>query len=654
MKLQSLKKDYKLFTNIIVVVSIVISIITLITSYKSFYSNAKQLNKKTATNINEELNESLSYIENTSKLVGKQITSKTRVNKFFINKIFNDLAPKIDHDTQDIFTWTLFDFSDVSNYVIVASKRGILKKPVLITEEKRSWISESRIKPWRLIPSKTDIGLVSGEPIIPFGFGLTRKNRYGKEYYFGTLSMGINTRKLQRKLEKSLMQDFGCFILLGKDNSYILSSYNFDETFLRNNIKEINNLKSQDGFVKIAGQEFYVKYNAKYDMTILSGVDEKSFFAHFKKEFLPKLLNTAYLIIFFLILLYFFRSKLMKPFVKLSNIARDLSVGNEVKKIPDFDIEEAQLLANSLEKVKDLLEKEKEIKANLEDSRKLAETQNHNKTEFLSSTAHELKNILSGMVGLSELIKYNIEERNFDDKQKYLESISWIDDIIRLGQESNEFVNDLLDINQTIKGDFNINLVNDVDVKLNMIRAINLIKIKAIKEKKYIFSNISRDDSKKLFASDLDPRRIKQIFVNILSNAVKYSKKSQTINVFLDKLSEDKSQEINKKLLEELRNSDNLDQDDLARVINLVEKKIDNNDCRILIEISDEGIGMSEDEIKQATTKYNDLNHEFKKMNNIDSSGLGFSIVKYLIEAQGGILEVESKKGVGTKVRVIL
>ena len=126
MNLQSLKNDYRLFINIVVFASIVISFFSLYSSYNSFYNTSNKLIKNNSNKIYDDLGQSLSYIENISGMIGQRIISKPNIKKEYINKIFNNLSPKVQNDSLDIFTWTLFDFSNKNNQVIVDSKNGIL------------------------------------------------------------------------------------------------------------------------------------------------------------------------------------------------------------------------------------------------------------------------------------------------------------------------------------------------------------------------------------------------------------------------------------------------------------------------------------------------------------------------------------------------
>ena len=82
-----------------------------------------------------------------------------------------------------------------------------------------------------------------------------------------------------------------------------------------------------------------------------------------------------------------------------------------------------------------------------------------------------------------------------------------------------------------------------------------------------------------------------------------------------------------------------------------LQAKREKQESRVCIEIEDRGFGMDEEEIKIASKKYGTIKHDLTKK--IDSTGLGLPIVKYLVEAQGGLFEIDSKKGKGTKVRII-
>ncbi len=652
MKLQSLNKDYKLFTNVVVFGAILISFLILFSSYRSFYISSKSAIRSTAHKINQQLGESLNYVENISNFIGNQILEKRDANKENVAKILLNSQPKIDQKSQDIFTWTLFDYINLQDQVIASSLQGALKEPILVTKERRSWIVDSKKQPWKLLSSKVDFGIVSNEKIIPFGFGITKKNGAAA----GIISLGVNVEKLQRKLESIAANSYETFAVIDRSGSIVFTSSNFDKKNIDSLVADFQKLNPHQGFFKLNDDNFYYQLNESYQFKILVGVNHKLFWSLLWEDFIPKALNTLYLTIFFLILLYFFRAKLLQPVVNLAKTANDISQGKLDALVPITDIAEVNLLAASINKVKEFLIKEEALKQSLKKGKETAESENHNKTEFLASTAHELKNMLAGVVGLGELLKLNLTERNpsrdiAELQEREDENISWIIDIVRLGEESLIFVNDILDVNQAQTGEFKIEEAEVVDLQDITLRSIKLMKTRAMHERKNIATNIDKNLSKKFITSNLDPRRVKQVIVNIISNSIKYSPESSEIKINLDYLTFDETAKINEAIELGIKGSDDINDTRKQYLLSALQAKREKQESRVCIEIEDRGFGMSEEEIKIASKKYGTIKHDLTKK--IDSTGLGLPIVKYLVEAQGGLFEIHSEKGKGTKVRII-
>ncbi len=652
MKLQSLNKDYKLFTNVVVFGAILISFLILFSSYRSFYISSKSAIRSTAHKINQQLGESLNYVENISNFIGNQILEKRDANKENVAKILLNSQPKIDQKSQDIFTWTLFDYINLQDQVIASSLQGALKEPILVTKERRSWIVDSKKQPWKLLSSKVDFGIVSNEKIIPFGFGITKKNGAAA----GIISLGVNVEKLQRKLESIAANSYETFAVIDRSGSIVFTSNNFDKKNIDSLVSDFQKLNLHQGFFKLNDDNFYYQLNESYQFKIIVGVNHKLFWSRLWEDFIPKALNTLYLTIFFLILLYFFRAKLLKPVVNLAKTANDISQGKLDALVPVTDIAEVNLLAASINKVKEFLIKEEALKQSLKKGKETAESENHNKTEFLASTAHELKNMLAGVVGLGELLKLNLTQRNASAdiaelQEREDENISWIIDIVRLGEESLIFVNDILDVNQAQTGEFKIEEAELVDLQDITLRSIKLMKTRAMHEGKNIITNIDKNLSKKFITSNLDPRRVKQVIVNIISNSIKYSPESSEIKINLDYLTFDETTKINEAIELGIKGSDDINDTRKEYLLLALQAKREKQESRVCIEIEDRGFGMDEEEIKIASKKYGTIKHDLTKK--IDSTGLGLPIVKYLVEAQGGLFEIDSEKGKGTKVRII-
>ena len=644
MKFKNLNKNYNLFTKILIWGGITISCATLYFSYQGLLHDSKIKLSNTANKINSELEEHLTYIENLSNFVSNQIANKKNITNSEIATILVNTKPRIDQRTQNIMTWTLFDFLNQQNQVIASSSQGLLTKKILITNEQRSWVKQARIKPWQLLHSYKDIGTVSGEETIPLGFGVTKEN--GE--FLGILSLGINIGKIQRRLETLLVEPYITFILTDQNGDIIFTSQNIEKSDAR---LDISKLDSANDNITLAGKQYCHKVN-DHQFHILVGIDNALFLHYLRQNLLPKIFNTFYLTIFFLVILYFLKIRFLKPIVRLSRAIGMISQGNLDVRIPKSGIPEVNHLSRSVNKMKDFLVKEENLKRTLISNKDFAEDANCNKTEFLASTAHELKNMLAGIIGLGELIKINLTKEtvrvNSISEAQEKENLSWINDIIKLGEESSLFVNDILDVNQAQTGDFRIETVAEIDLEDIILRSINLLKTKAISEKKNILTNFHKRSDDKFVSTDLDPRRMKQIIVNIISNAIKYSGVSSVIEINMRFLSTVDGGKIGARIQQNIdfdENSSEVDKFFLSRIV----KKRSGN--RICIEIRDQGVGMSEEELEIALQRYGTIQKSSKKK--IDSTGLGLPIVKYLVEAQGGLLDIKSSKGDGTSVKII-
>jgi signal transduction histidine kinase len=370
------------------------------------------------------------------------------------------------------------------------------------------------------------------------------------------------------------------------------------------------------------------------------------FLSELRINFLPHFFNTLYLTVFFLILLFFFRTRLLNPVIQLSNSAREISQGNTNVYIPHAEISEIDLLAESIEQVREFAEKQAQGKM-------LAEKENFNKTEFLASTAHELKNIVAGIIGLAEVVKINFSEKAESNDQNFsaleiLENQSFLEDIIKLGEELSEFIHDIIDINQAQTGDFKIEEHSLVDMKEIVMRSVKLLKIRAIKSQKQIVSHFIKKNDEDFIVNNIDPRRIKQVLVNLISNSIKYANEQTTIEVKLENLNSGASETLQILILDNIKQNPHINHERKTYLQSLIKK----SRPKIMISIKDRGCGMNENEIKIALEKYGRIEMAQRKF--IDSTGLGLPLVKHLIEMQGGMMVISSEKDVGTEVRVFL
>ncbi len=186
-----------------------------------------------------------------------------------------------------------------------------------------------------------------------------------------------------------------------------------------------------------------------------------------------------------------------------------------------------------------------------------------------------------------------------------------VQEIYQQAEELTGFVEDLLDTNQSEDGEFKLG-------KKQICNIVDLTKRMVILNKNFALENrinleLDNKAKRKIINVECDVRRLKQILNNIISNAVKYSNPNSVVILQIS-LTKDE----------------------------------------VCIATIDQGIGMSEEEIKMALFGNGEeiiksgLNKVF------DSHGLGMPIIKKLIELHKGRLEINSSKGFGTEVKIFL
>jgi len=213
------------------------------------------------------------------------------------------------------------------------------------------------------------------------------------------------------------------------------------------------------------------------------------------------------------------------------------------------------------------------------------------KSEFLSTAAHELRTLLTSILGFSEiLLKRKLDE---EKKNKFLKIIN--EESVSLSS----LINDLLDLSRIESGiGFKIKKVPS-EIKEVILENVDFFRAQT---DKHTFKVNLPDDLVKIEA---DKNKINQVMENLISNAVKFSPQGGEITVSIEQ-SEEKAK----------------------------------------ISITDTGIGIPEKDLSHVFEKF--YRAENASSEAIGGTGLGLAIVKYIVESHAGKIWVESKLGKGS------
>jgi PAS domain S-box-containing protein len=266
---------------------------------------------------------------------------------------------------------------------------------------------------------------------------------------------------------------------------------------------------------------------------------------------------------------------------------------------------EVTLRTTNLRKTNDKLmaeiQERKQIERELMAAKYAAETANTAKSQFLANMSHELRTPLNAVIGFSEVIKN--EMLGPISSQKYIE---YARDIYQSGLHLLSLINDILDLSKIEAGQANLHF-EPVAFSEVMETAHRLLKEKAEHKRLSIHQQFD-DNAPALFA---DKRCLKQIFINLISNAIKFTYDSGNVWITVT--------------INEARD--------------------------IVLTVKDDGIGISEKDLKIVMEPFTQAENVFARK--YQGTGLGLPLVKSLVELHDGMIAIESKINEGTIVTVI-
>ncbi|HET6787235.1 MAG TPA: ATP-binding protein, partial [Aquabacterium sp.] len=222
------------------------------------------------------------------------------------------------------------------------------------------------------------------------------------------------------------------------------------------------------------------------------------------------------------------------------------------------------------------------------------------KSEFLSRMSHELRTPLNAVIGFGQLLLHSGNARLTGGQKLYVEHI------LSAGQHLLEMINDILDLTRIESGHSDV-VVEPVRVGTWLADSLPMVLPQAEARGVAVLAEKALGDQREILG---DPRRLKQVLINVLSNAIKYNHSGGRVAV-----------------------TSELQGDELALII------------------ADTGCGMTAEQLKGLFEPFNRLGAERA---GIEGTGLGLVISRRLVEAMGGVIEVDSTPGTGTVVTLRL
>ncbi len=238
----------------------------------------------------------------------------------------------------------------------------------------------------------------------------------------------------------------------------------------------------------------------------------------------------------------------------------------------------------------------RERTAEIEKERKKAEAANHVKTNFLHNVHHELSTPMNGIIGFNELM---LDADLNEELQEYVEMISSSAKTLQL------VINEIMYFSEIETGELCLQNI-EFNLKTTLMEIHNIFDISAREKGLKLIYTIAEDIPDRLIG---DPARIRQILLNLVGNALKFTEKGY-----------------------------------VKTTVNL--KETTQNHVSLSFEIVDTGIGMEKEKIDHLLTPFSQSDDSPTRKHG--GLGLGLTIAKQLIEMMDGVLMVDNMVGDGT------
>lgn len=273
---------------------------------------------------------------------------------------------------------------------------------------------------------------------------------------------------------------------------------------------------------------------------------------------------------------YFIRS-IVKPVREMSETAKKIAQG-------DFD---QKLTKMYDDEIGDLCDSINDMAKELDESEKL-------KNDFISRVSHELRTPLTAIKGWAETMQYGVPDRITLEKGMSV--------IVSESSRLTGIVEELLDFSKLQSGRL-IMQMQKIDILAEVDEAIYMFKERALSESKHLLY----DEPEIMPPVYGDRNRLKQVFINVIDNALKYTPEGGMIGV---------------QVYQDFK-------DDMIKII-----------------VADNGCGISADDIPKIKEKF------YKANQKVNGSGIGLAVADEIVKLHNGHLLIDSSLDVGTTVTI--
>ena len=406
-------------------------------------------------------------------------------------------------------------------------------------------------------------------------------------------------------------------LLIGKENNLIHLNTRYELTKAVERSSELSTMletfEQSDGKklqkIRWEGKNYYGLLS-KLDngMSYITAISQSEFLKPFYGQLIVLFIAFFIVTILTLLLILFILKKIITPIKIVNKTTNRLARGELYIDIPYESKNEIGILANNIrmmtsqlkeyiEYISEQTKKERQAKEAALTESQINAAASQAKSAFLANMSHEIRTPINAVLGMNEMILREAQDKNI---------LGYAGNIKIAGANLLSIVNDILDFSKIEAGKMEL-FPENYEVSSMIIDLVNMTRERAQNKGLKYELNISPQLPKTLFGDSI---RIKQCILNLLTNAIKYTKEG-SINFSIDY------------------------------------QKLDEKKISLKVLVKDTGCGIKKEDLEKLFTPFERIEEE--KNRTIEGSGLGISIVKRLLDMMGSSLNVSSTYGQGSE-----
>ncbi len=438
---------------------------------------------------------------------------------------------------------------------------------------------------------------------------------YKNDALLGVVGIDLNLAIIEDMIN-SLQLENSKGLLLGEENNLIHLNTRYELTKAVERSQELSlilelfqnsNKETLQKFTWEGNKYFGSLTKLDNGMSYITAISQNELFKKLYGQIVLLIISFILVSILTVVLIFFINSKIISPIKIITKTTNRLARGELFIDIPYNSENEIGTLANNIrlmttqlkeyiEYISEQTKKEREAKEAALTESQINAAASQAKSAFLANMSHEIRTPINAVLGMNEMILREAKDQNI---------LGYSANIKTAGANLLSIVNDILDFSKIEAGKMEL-LPDNYEMSSLIIDLMNMTRERAQKKGLKYELNISPDFPKTLFGDSI---RIKQCILNLLTNAIKYTKEGSV-------------------------------------TFTISYQKFDENYINLNIHIIDTGCGIKSEDMKKLFAPFERIEEE--KNRTIEGSGLGISIVRKLLHMMESTLEVQSTYGKGS------